>query len=536
MRRVVRPTCVFIHSLSPFNRGRHVCPLRMVPSLRRTFRVLCFVLWGLACGRFATASAAQRPNVLLICVDDLKPALGCYGDHLAKSPNIDRLAARGLRLELAYCNQAVCAPSRNNLLLGSRSTSLGIYDLGPNFRTAAPDAVTMTQHFMYHGWRAESVGKVLHTGHGNHDDAASWSVPTKLEKVVEYLDPKNSAGGRLTREEAFFTNQKLGEIGSLPRGAAWENLDVADNAYSDGRIADEGIRRLQAAREHPDTPFFLALGFVKPHLPLAAPQKYWDLHDERAFALARDQHDPEGAPQYAGKRGGEIVNYHPLSIESLRAEQTQRTLIHAYYACVSFMDAQVGRVLAELDRLKLADNTIIVLWGDHGWHLGDHGYWTKHTNYEQATHIPLLIVAPGTTKPGSVSSQLAETVDIFPTLAELAGLPAPTGPQPIDGLSLVPVLRDPSKTVRDHAYHSYPRGERIGRAIRTARYRLVEWKKPGAAADTADLELYDYQTDPGETKNHASLQPVTVARMRAILGRHPEAVAQGGKPEQRQKR
>jgi iduronate 2-sulfatase len=495
-----------------------------------------FLLWGLACGHGATASAAQRPNVLLICVDDLKPALGCYGDHLAKSPNIDRLAARGLRFELAYCNQAVCAPSRNNLLLGSRSTSLGIYDLGPNFRTAAPDAVTMTQHFMYHGWRAESVGKVLHTGHGNHDDAASWSVPTKLEKVVEYLDPKNSAGGRLTREEAFFTNQKLGEIGSLPRGAAWENLDVADNAYSDGRIADEGIRRLQAAREHPDTPFFLALGFVKPHLPLAAPQKYWDLHDERAFALARDQHDPEGAPQYAGKRGGEIVNYDPLSIESLRAEQTQRTLIHAYYACVSFMDAQVGRVLDELDRLKLADHTIIVLWGDHGWHLGDHGYWTKHTNYEQATHIPLLIVAPGTTKPGSVSSQLAETVDIFPTLAELAGLPAPTGPQPIDGLSLVPVLRDPSKTVRDHAYHSYPRGERIGRAIRTARYRLVEWKKPGAAADTADLELYDYQTDPGETKNHASLQPVTVARMRAILGRHPEAVAQGGKPEQRKKR
>jgi iduronate 2-sulfatase len=252
--------------------------------------------------------------------------------------------------------------------------------------------------------------------------------------------------------------------------------------------------------------------------------------------LARDKHDPEGAPQYAGKRGGEIVNYDPISIEGLRAEQTQRTLIHAYYACVSFMDAQVGRVLAELDRLKLADNTIIVLWGDHGWHLGDHGYWTKHTNYEQATHIPLLIVAPGTTKPGSVSSQLAETVDIFPTLAELAGLPAPTGPQPIDGLSLVPVLRDPSKTVRDHAYHSYPRGERIGRAIRTARYRLVEWKKPGAAADTADLELFDYQTDPGETKNHASLQPVTVARMRAILGRHPEAVAQGGKPEQRKKR
>jgi iduronate 2-sulfatase len=176
-----------------------------------------------------------------------------------------------------------------------------------------------------------------------------------------------------------------------------------------------------------------------------------------------------------------------------------------------------------------------VLWGDHGWHLGDHGYWTKHTNYEQATHIPILIVAPGTTTPGSVSRQLAETVDIFPTLAELADLPAPTGPQPIDGLSLVPVLRDSSKTIRDHAYHAYPRGERVGRAVRTARFRLVEWKKPGAAADTADIELYDYQTDSGETKNLASSEPVIVEQLRAILARHPEAVPPGGKPGQRKK-
>ncbi len=499
-------------------------PLACLPMPR--LALLCLAaLTAVGAARGAAAgTAATRPNVLLICVDDLKPNLGCYGDPLARTPHLDRLAARGTRFDLAYCNQSVCAPSRNNLMLGTRSTSLGIYGLAQNFRQAVPGAVTLTQHFMQHGWRAEAIGKILHSGHGNHDDEASWSVPTHKEKVVEYLDPQNSAGGQLTREEAFFTNQKLDAIRTLPRGAAWEKLDVPDNAYADGRIADEGIRRLQAATKQPATPFFLALGFVKPHLPFTAPKKYWDLHDPAAFTLAPDQRDPEGAPAYAGKRGGEIVNYDPLTEESLRSEAQQRTLIHAYYACVSFMDAQVGRVLDELDRLKLADSTLIVLWGDHGWHLGDHGYWTKHTTYEQANRIPLIIVAPGVTRPGTVSRQLAETVDLYPTLAELAGLPAPRGPQRIDGLSLVPVLRDPTKTVRDHAYHAYPRGERMGRAIRTKRHRLVEWKKPGAAPETAEFELYDYREDPAETRNLAAAQPAVVAELRKILARHPEAV------------
>jgi iduronate 2-sulfatase len=489
-----------------------------------------FALLCILCASALNLFAAAKPNVLLLCVDDLKPALGCYGDPLAKSPNIDRLAARGMRFDLAYCNQSVCAPSRNTLMLGSRCTSLGIYSLNRNFRDAVPDAVTMSQHFMRHGYRAEAVGKILHTGHGNRDDAASWSVPSVKEKVVEYLDPKNSANGQLTREEAYFTNQKLGEIKSLPRGAAIEISDVPDNAYADGRIADEGIKRLRAAKER-GTPFFLALGFVKPHLPLTAPKKYFDLHDPKKFSLAPNQRDPEGAPKYAGKVGGEIVNYDPLSVENLREEKTQRELIHAYYACVSYMDAQLGRVLDELDRLGLAQNTLVVLWGDHGWHLGDHGYWTKHTNYEQANRIPLVIVAPGVAKAGAATKQLGETVDIYPTLAELAGLPKPAGPQPMDGVSLVPVLRDPSARVRDHATHCYPRGERMGRAIRTERYRLVEWKKPGTPADTAEFELYDYEADPLETKNLAASQPAVVAQLRAILARHPEAVPPGGSPK-----
>lgn len=468
-------------------------------------------------------TAQDRPNILLILVDDLKPAIGCYGDPLAKTPNIDRLAARGVRFERAYCNQAVCAPSRNNLLLGTRSTSLGIYSLGQNFRQAAPDAVTMPQFFMRHGYRAESVGKVLHTGHGNHDDPNSWSVPSLHEKVVEYLLPANSAGGQLTREEGFFTNQMLNQIRSLPRGAAWEMTDVPDNAYADGRIADEGIQRLREAKQRTEQPFFLALGFVKPHLPFTAPKKYWEMHDPEAFPLPPNQKHPEGAPAYAGKKGGEIINYAPLTIENLKDETMQRKLIHGYYAAASFVDAQIGRVLDEIDCLAFSQNTIIVLWGDHGWHLGDHGYWTKHTNYEQANRIPIIVVAPGMATQGRVTQQLAETVDLYPTLADLTGLPLPTGPQPIDGISLAPVLHDPSRSIRNHAYHCYPRRGRMGRAIRTEQYRLVEWKKIGAQKNSAEYELYDYINDPGETRNLASEQPETLRRLATILARHPEA-------------
>lgn len=491
---------------------------------------------SLAVGATAAESGSPRPNILLICVDDLKPILGCYGDPVAKTPHMDRLAARGLRFELAFCNQAVCAPSRNNLMLGSRSTSIGIYGLSENFRRAVPEAVTMPQYFMKHGYRTEAVGKVYHTGHGNHDDPASWSVPSVIEKVVEYLDPQNSAGGRLTREEAYFTNQKLNQIASLPRGAAWEKLDVPDNAYADGRIADEGIARLRLAkarREKEGTPFFLALGFVKPHLPFTAPKKYWDLYNPAEFKLPSYHEAPKGAPRVADKRGGEILNYEPLTPENLKTEEIQRMLIHGYYAATSFVDAQIGRVLDELDGLGLADSTVIVLWGDNGFHLGDHGIWTKHTNYEQAVRIPLIIVAPGVTRPGTVTRQIAETVDLFPTLAELAGLPPPSGPQPIDGVSLVPVLRDPGARVDDHAYHCFPRGQLMGRAIRTERYRLVEWKKIGAPNETAQYELYDYQSDPEERENLISKAPEVAATLKAILARYPEARPPGGERQNR---
>jgi len=486
--------------------------------------MLCFCFWAV----LAVAAAGQgKPNVLLIAVDDLKPVLGCYGDRVARTPSIDKLAKRGRVFQMAYCNQAVCAPSRNNLMTGSLSTTLGIYNLSTNFRKAVPDAVTLTQLFMTNGWRAEGIGKIFHVGHGNHGDEASWSVPFQPEKVIAYADPKSSAGGQLTREEALFANEHLGNISSLPRGAAWEAAEVEDNAYPDGRIAEEGIRRLRARAKEPGQPFFLALGFVKPHLPLCAPKKYWDLYDRNKFKLARFQRPPEGAPHYAGKTLLELNQYEPIPERGPLSNDLQRTLIHAYYASVSYMDAQVGRVLDELDRLGLGSNTIVLLWGDHGWHLGDHGSWTKHTNYEQANRIPLIIAAPGVTKGGGRTMQPAGTVDIYPTLAELAGLRTDGLPQKLDGVSLVPVLRDPSARVREFTTHVFPRQRGrehvLGRAVRTGRYRLIEWKPAGGPESSADIELYDYKADPDERKNLAGVRPDVVRSLRKILAGMPEA-------------
>ena len=474
--------------------------------------------------------SADKPNVLMILVDDLKPALGCYGDTIAKTPNIDRLAARGMRFELAYCNQAVCAPSRFTLMLGSHSTSTGLYGLGSQLRQVLPNAVTIPQHFAKHGgYHTESLGKVFHIGHGNFGDPESFMKKHFHDKVIEYLDPQSTDGGKLTREEAYFTNQKLGQIRSLPRGAAFESPAVNDDDYADGRVANETVKRITAAkqrREQQDTPFFIVAGFARPHLPFSAPKKYWDLYDSTKLPLPMHEELPANAPSVAGKRGGEISNYKPVPVDRNAefTEDLKRNLIHGYYASVSYVDAQIGRVIDALDQLKLSDNTIIVLWGDHGFHLGDLGIWTKHTNYEQANRIPILISAPGVTRRNSSTKQLAESVDIFPTLAELAGLPKPNGPQSIDGVSLVPVLKDSTARVRNHAYHAYPRAK-LGRAIRTNRYRLVEWLKVGAPESTAEYELYDYETDPLEKQNLAPQQVDTVAKLRKILATYPRPVA-----------
>ncbi len=501
-------------------------PTRTHAFLRRNrtsrgFFTGSLALIALACCHSFTlhAAGAARPNVLLICVDDLKPLLGCYGNTMIKTPNIDRLASRGMVLEGAYCNQAVCSPSRNALMTGLRSTTLGIYDLPTNFRVAAPDAVTVAQYFQQHGWKTEALGKIMHTGHGNHEDKVSWSVPHWRPSTGNYVTPAGGNAG------------KAGPKASAAKGAAVENANVADDAYADGKIATEAVVRLRAAKANSSQPFFIGVGFLKPHLPFCAPKKYWDLYSRAAFKLPAITTAPKGAPSYAPTTWGELRAYSDIPPTGPLTPDLQRELIHGYHAAVSYMDAQLGRVLDELDRLALAEKTIVVLWGDHGWHLGDHGQWCKHTNYEEAARIPLVIRAPGVTKPGTRTKALVETVDIYPTLAELAGLPASTSPRKLDGRSFVATLRNPTAPTKPAVFHAYPRsrpddGPIIGRAVRTERYRLVEWKKPGAPADTADLELYDYVADPAETENLASSQPEVVKKLRAILSAQPEALPQ----------
>jgi iduronate 2-sulfatase len=471
----------------------------------------------------AAVPAAEKPNVLLICVDDLKPLLGCYGVPAVKSPNIDRLAARGVLFERAFCNQAVCAPSRNALMTGLRPQTLGIYDLATNFRRAVPDAVTLAQYFQRHGYRTEAMGKIFHVGHGNTEDSASWSVPHWRPKGGHYVLPENLDLTQKKRAAAVAAGATPEKLASTNAGAPTECADVPDTAYSDGMIADEAVRRLQAAKDNSGEPFFIAVGFHKPHLPFVAPKKYWDLYEKTAFKLPTRQTPPEGAPPMAPHTWGELRQYSDIPAVGPLTEAQALHLIRGYHASTSFMDAQLGRVLDALDQTGLAQRTIIVLWGDHGWHLGDHGLWCKHTNYEHAARIPLVVVAPGVTPAGAKTTALAETVDLYPTLCELAGLPAPQG---LDGASFAAALKTPAATTKEAVFHVYPRGPLMGRAVRTARYRLVEWKKIGEPADTAALELYDYVADPDETKNLAADKPEVVAQLRALLARQPEAKPQ----------
>ena len=466
--------------------------------MKRLVRVAAVALLGLAAG--AQAADARRPNVLFIAIDDLKPAIGCYGDALAKTPNIDRLAARGTMFTRAYCMQAVCAPSRNALLTGLRPEVLKIYDLGTNFRRRAPDVVTLPQHFKQQGYASHGLGKIFHVGHGNHEDPASWSVPHFQAKTVSYALAENRMR-KLTREDARFSNDTSRPVESLPRGAAYESAEVPDDAYPDGRIATEAIARMRAFKETGE-PFFLAVGFLKPHLPFCAPKKYWDMHDPNAFALPERTTPPDGAPAFASQFGGELRQYDGIPQKGPLPADLQRTLIHGYYATTTYMDAQLGRVLSELDALGLAENTIIVLWGDHGWHLGDHAMWCKHTNYEQATLSPLIIAAPGR-KAAQKSEAITEFVDVYPTLCELAGLDKPSH---LQGESLVPQLTAPERAGKVAAFQVYPRSTRetgplLGHAVRTGRWRYVEWRKSDGTA--AARELYDMQNDPNETANLA---------------------------------
>jgi iduronate 2-sulfatase len=470
-------------------------PVIWAPLLVKRLVLLLLILTVPALGHLR---AAARPNVLFIAVDDLKPAIGCYGDPAAKTPNIDRLAARGTIFERAYCMQAVCAPSRNSMLTGLRSETLRIYDLGTNFRRRAPDVMTLPQWFKEQGYISHGLGKIFHVGHGNHEDAASWSVPHFQAKTVSYALPENKT--QLSREQALFEN-KLAAAAKAPKGVAYESTDAPDETYADGVIAREAITRLRHFKESGEE-FFLAVGFLKPHLPFCAPKKYWDLHSRENLPMPERDTPPEGAPTFAPTGWSELRNYAGMPEKGPLSADQGRTLIHGYYAATSYMDAQLGKVLDELDALGLAESTIVVLWGDHGWHLGDHGMWCKHSTYEQATRAPLIIAAPGR-KTEKRSAALVEFIDVYSTVCDLARVAAPPH---LEGRSLVSLMEKPNAPGRSAAFQVFPRGNRetgklLGHAVRSDRWRYVEWRKEDGAV--AARELYDMEGDRGETVNLA---------------------------------
>ena len=470
--------------------------------------------------------AADRPNILFIAVDDLRPEFGAYGANYVKSPNLDRIAKEGITFNRAYCQQAVCSPTRSSLLTGTRPDTTKVWDLVTHFRDALPDVVTLPQHFKNNGYFVQGMGKIYH---GSLDDPQSWSVPWGTPKAETYALPENVTLNERryavdrVKDDASATKGKGKGKGaktakaagvtvpdSMPatkniRGPAFEGAEVPDNTFQDGKVAELAVSTLRDISQKKE-PFFLAVGFIKPHLPFIAPKKYWDLYDPAKIQLATNPFRPKDAPEYAILPGGELRNYHGIP-EGHVPDDLARQLKHGYYAAISYMDAQVGKVLAELDRLDLRKNTIVILWGDHGWKLGEHDAWCKHSNSENDTNTALLLSVPGMKNAGVKTNSLVEFVDIYPTLADLAGLSLP---KHLEGVSFKPVLDDPSRPWKSAAFSQYPRsagkseiGQLMGYAMRTERYRFVVWVARDDHAKVDAIELYDHTLDPQENTNIA---------------------------------
>ncbi len=472
---------------------------------------------------FAGTLFAQRKNVLFILVDDLKPLLGAYGDPYAVTPQIDRLAARGFLFEHAYAQQAVCAPSRASMLTGLRPDYTRVWDLKTRIRDRVPDVITLPQLFRENGYTTYGIGKVFDPRSVDHGhDRRSWSVPyvqpfhlmdyEPLPKMGYYQLPAHVEKVRFYEAIAASRGLKGNAAKEFVRKnykPSTERCDVPDEAYLDGALASEAVKKLELFSKE-GKPFVLMVGFKKPHLPFVAPERYWQLYDHKKIPLARFQRHAKGSPQIAYHNSPELRSYSDIpeafnEMDVLDTEK-QRELIHGYYACVSYIDAQIGKLLDQLEKTGLDKNTIVVLWGDHGWHLGDHGLWTKHTNFEQATRLPLIIASPGN-EPGRTEVPV-ESVDIFPTVCELAGLDVP---EDVQGESLVPLMEGETRD-KDFAISQWPtrKGKGgMGYSIRTVRYRLTEWYDtyrstlPRQGSRPVAVELYDYQEDPLETKNLA---------------------------------
>jgi arylsulfatase A-like enzyme len=421
--------------------------------------------------------AADRPNILFIAVDDLRPELGCYGKQHIHSPNIDRLARRGVLFERAYCMVPTCGASRASMMTGIRPAPSRFVSFLARAERDAAGITTLNTHFKQNGYHTLSLGKIFH--HPT-DSAVGWSKPAWRPKgASRYHRPENRA-----------LHEKRQQQGNRKRGPAWESADVPDNTYGDGILAERAIQDLGRLKSQ-DKPFFLAVGFFKPHLPFVAPKKYWDLYDHENIELPNNYHVPKDAPRESIHTSGELRAYSGIPAKGPVSTETARNLIHGYYACVSYTDAQIGKLLDELDRLKLTDNTIVVLWGDHGWNLGEHTLWCKHSCYETSMQIPLIVTAPGI-KGGQRRTGLAESIDLYPSLCELAGLPLPAH---LQGLSFAKLMKNPQADWKTAAVGRFKYGD----TIRTDAFRFTEYTD--AKGRLQSTMLYDHSTDPRENEN-----------------------------------
>ncbi len=520
-------------------------------------------LFAITTSVYAQKKSTNKPNILFIAVDDLKPVLGCYGNTLVKTPNIDRLAKMATVFNKNYCQQAICGPTRASLMTGTRPDATKIWNLTTQMRDVNPNTVTLPQYLITQGYTTSGIGKIYHPSSAiGGVDPLSWSIPYLKSKESDFPAelglPANGqyqlpdTKARMTPDiiaERKQQNKDLAANDENPKsikGPSTECMDLPDDAYQDGVNALLAKNQIIALSKS-DKPFFMAVGFSKPHLPFVSPKKYWDLYRREDMPIASFQEHSKNGPLIAYHQSGELRNYldipefATLPADSLRIGlkiEKQKELIHGYYAAVSYMDAQVGILLNTLESLGTLDNTIVVLWGDHGWHLGDHDLWHKHTNFEEATRAPLIIAGPGI-RAGKTSS-LTEFVDVFPTICDLAGV---TIPKNLDGKSLKPLMLNNKAKGKEYAISQYPRKlkkaemtklgyndpKMMGYSLRTDKFRYTIWmndftsKQPFSENKVYASEMYDYVKDPLEKinvvndKNYTSISATLKSKMIAFF-------------------
>lgn len=510
-------------------------------KIYKSYLAACILSLTTVQGRAADINKEpDRKNVLLIISDDLKPLLGCYGDSLAKTPNIDCLASKGVVFQQAYCQQAISGATRASFLTGLRPDKTQIYDLTTQIRDINPNVVTLPGIFKQQGYVTTSIGKTYHsTTVVKNDGENSWSLPALNQKeyypkewgepeLLGYQDPEVKKMMCKYREEAKQKGVNNADIPSYIYARikpSVECLDIPDYAYPDGALTLKAKEHLTELAKS-DTPFFFAVGYLKPHLPFAAPKKYWDLYKRSEMPLAQFTEHAADSPEIAYHSSGELKKYTDIlshcgnkGMGGTRIQldiEKQKELIHGYYACVSFLDAQIGELMKSLKALGLDKNTIVVLLGDHGWHLGDHDLWNKHSNFEEAVKVPLIVVAPGIEP--NVTKSLVEFTDIYPTLCDLAGIELT---EKVDGKSLLPILKDRNANIHDFAVSQYPRklnakevkqkgyvsNALMGYSMRMDKFRYTIWmndfstEEPFCERKVYAEELYDYSVDPLEMQS-----------------------------------